>query len=68
MMRAPPMAPPLPRPPPPPPMMVPPPLQGQTQGASQPVQHISVPPQVNAPARHAPLIIVRVQTLSRFKG
>lgn len=46
MMRAPPMAPPLPRPPPPPPMMVPPPLQGQTQGASQPVQHISVPPQV----------------------
>ncbi|TMS11442.1 RNA-binding protein 42, partial [Larimichthys crocea] len=47
MMRGPPIAPPLPRPPPPPPMMLPPTLHGQTsQGASQPIQHMTAAPQV----------------------
>lgn len=47
MMRGPPIAPPLPRPPPPPPMMLPPSLQGQTsQGASEPIQHMTAAPQV----------------------
>lgn len=47
MMRAPPVAPPLPRPPPPPPMVLPPPSQGPTpQLASQPIQHMTAAPQV----------------------
>lgn len=49
MMRAPPVAPPLPRPPPPPPMVLPPPSQGPTpQLASQPIQHMSAAPQVGS--------------------
>ncbi|TNN02098.1 hypothetical protein fugu_009585 [Takifugu bimaculatus] len=48
MMRAPPVAPPLPRPPPPPPMVLPPPSQGPTpQLASQPIQHMTAAPQVS---------------------
>lgn len=47
MMRGPPVAPPLPRPPPPPPVGLPPALHGPTsQETSQPIQHISVSPQV----------------------
>lgn len=53
MMRGPPIAPPLPRPPPPPPMMLPPTLHGQTsQGASQPIQHMTAAPQVRT-QRHS---------------
>lgn len=49
MMRAPPVAPPLPRPPPPPPMVLPPPSQGPTpQLASQPIQHMTAAPQVGS--------------------
>lgn len=47
MMRAPPVAPPLPRPPPPPPMALPPPSQGPApQLAPQPIQHMAAAPQV----------------------
>ncbi|CAG02769.1 unnamed protein product [Tetraodon nigroviridis] len=47
MMRAPAVAPPLPRPPPPPPMVLPPPSQGPTaQLAPQPIQHMAAAPQV----------------------
>lgn len=52
MMRAPPVAPPLPRPPPPPPMGLPPPSQGPAPPlSSQPIQHMSAAPQVGGAER-----------------
>nr|XP_061789938.1 RNA-binding protein 42-like [Nerophis lumbriciformis] len=48
ILRAPPVAPPLPRPPPPPPMMGSPPTQGQApQGLSPPIQHMTTAPPVS---------------------
>ncbi|XP_075897150.1 RNA-binding protein 42 [Nelusetta ayraudi] len=48
MIRGPPVAPPLPRPPPPPPVGLPPTMHGQmSREAPQPIQHISVAPQVS---------------------
>ncbi|XP_061920089.1 RNA-binding protein 42 [Entelurus aequoreus] len=48
IMRAPPVAPPMPRPPPPPPMMMPPSLQGQSPpSVSSPVQHMTAAPVVS---------------------
>lgn len=49
MIRGPPVAPPLPRPPPPPPVGLPPTMHGQmSRETPQPIQHISVAPQVVA--------------------
>uniref|UniRef100_H3D282 RNA-binding protein 42 n=1 Tax=Tetraodon nigroviridis TaxID=99883 RepID=H3D282_TETNG len=69
MMRAPAVAPPLPRPPPPPPMVLPPPSQGPTaQLAPQPIQHMAAAPQVGVqgplpPIKPTPSIIQAAPTV-----